>query len=79
MAAQDMTGALKHPHPDVSFSTIGDDTITPSHHWQHKLTFKNKFQKPLAPTLSQQSPVKAAGKKTPINQSSTSANIPSQA
>jgi hypothetical protein len=26
--AHDMTDALKHPHPDVHFSTIGDDTIT---------------------------------------------------
>jgi hypothetical protein len=28
MAAQDMTDALKHPHPDVPFATIGNDTIT---------------------------------------------------
>jgi hypothetical protein len=28
MAAQDMTDALKHPHIDVPFATIGDDTIT---------------------------------------------------
>jgi hypothetical protein len=28
MAAQDMTDALKHPHPDIPFATIGDDTIT---------------------------------------------------
>jgi hypothetical protein len=28
MAAQDMSDALKHPHPDVPFATIGDDTIT---------------------------------------------------
>jgi hypothetical protein len=27
MTAQDMTDALKHPHPDVSFDIIGDDTI----------------------------------------------------
>jgi hypothetical protein len=27
MAAQDMTDALKHPHPEVTFVTIGDDTI----------------------------------------------------
>jgi hypothetical protein len=27
MAAQDMTDAFKHPHPDVPFATIGDDTI----------------------------------------------------
>ena len=28
MAAQDITDALKHPHPDVPFATIGDDTIS---------------------------------------------------
>jgi hypothetical protein len=28
MDAQDMIDALKHPHPDVPFATIGDDTIT---------------------------------------------------
>jgi hypothetical protein len=28
MAAQDMTDALKHPHPDFPFVTIGDNTIS---------------------------------------------------
>jgi hypothetical protein len=28
MAAQDMTDSLKHPHQDVTFATIGDDTIS---------------------------------------------------
>jgi hypothetical protein len=28
MAAQDMTDALKHPHQDVPFATIGDETIS---------------------------------------------------
>jgi hypothetical protein len=28
MAAQDMTDALKHPHPDAPFATVGDDTIS---------------------------------------------------
>jgi hypothetical protein len=28
MAAQDMADSLIHPHPDVPFATIGDDTIT---------------------------------------------------
>jgi hypothetical protein len=28
IAAHDMTDALKHPHPDVPFATISDDTIT---------------------------------------------------
>jgi hypothetical protein len=27
MAAQDMTDVFKHPHPDIPFATIGDDTI----------------------------------------------------
>jgi hypothetical protein len=62
MAAQDLTAALKHPHPDVPFATIGDDTIT-------ALTplatiFKNKFQKPLAPE-AQSPPLKAAENKRP--------------
>jgi hypothetical protein len=62
MAAQDMTDALKHPHPDVPFATIGDETIM-------ALTtlasiFKNKFQKPLAPE-AQNSPLKAAETKRP--------------
>jgi hypothetical protein len=43
MAANDMSNALKNPHPEVPFSHIGDDTTT-------ALTtlakmFKNKFQK----------------------------------
>jgi hypothetical protein len=28
MATQDMTDALKNPHPEVPFATIGDDTIS---------------------------------------------------
>jgi hypothetical protein len=28
MASHDMTDALKHPHPGVPFSTVGDETIT---------------------------------------------------
>jgi hypothetical protein len=62
MAAHDMNYALKHPHQDVPFPTIGDDTIT-------ALTslgeiFKNKFQKPLAPEIID-SPIKAAENKRP--------------
>jgi hypothetical protein len=62
MAAQDMTEALKHPHPDVPFATIGDETIM-------ALTtlatiFKNKFQKTLAPE-AQNSPLQAAENKRP--------------
>jgi hypothetical protein len=76
MAAQDMTDALKHPHPDVTFATIGDETIM-------ALTtlatlFKNKFQKPLAPE-AQNSPLKAAENKRPaalIQQALTSPGRP---
>jgi predicted RNase H-like nuclease len=41
VAAQDITDALKHPHPDVPFSTIEDDKITAL----EKLSeiFKRKF------------------------------------
>jgi hypothetical protein len=28
MAAQDMTDAFKHSHPDVPFATVGEDTLT---------------------------------------------------
>jgi hypothetical protein len=57
MAAQDMTDALKHPHSDVPFAIIGDETIM-------ALTtlatiFKNKFKKPLAPEAPS-FPLKAA-------------------
>jgi hypothetical protein len=49
MAANDMSNALKNPHPEVPFSNIGDDTIT-------ALTtlaeiFKNKLQKVQIPGL----------------------------
>jgi hypothetical protein len=30
MASQDMTNALKQPHSDVSFATIGDGTLAPT-------------------------------------------------
>jgi hypothetical protein len=64
MAAHDMNEALKHPHPDVPFYTIGDDTIT-------ALTtlssiFKNKYKKPSAPVIID-SPIKAAENKRPVS------------
>jgi hypothetical protein len=62
MAAQDMTYALKHPHPDFPFATIGDETILALNTLE--TIFKNKFQKPLAPE-AQNSPLKAAEKKRP--------------
>jgi hypothetical protein len=42
MAAQDMTNALKHPHPYVPFATIGDDTIMAL--TTLSTIFKNKFK-----------------------------------
>jgi hypothetical protein len=63
MTAQYMNVALKHPHPDFPFSTIGDDTITALAALAD--IFKNKFQKHLAPTISQQSPVKEFKNKRP--------------
>jgi hypothetical protein len=62
MASNDMSGALKHSHPDVPFAKFGDDTITALS--QLVAIFKNKFQKPLAPELVQ-APVKAAENKQP--------------
>jgi hypothetical protein len=57
MAANDITDALKNPHPDVPFNTVGYDAIT-------ALTtlaaiFKRKYDKPPAPELID-SPIKAA-------------------
>jgi hypothetical protein len=63
MTAQDMTDGLKHPHPDVPFVTIGDDTITALATLAD--IFRSKFQNSLEPTVSKQSPVKAAANKRP--------------
>jgi hypothetical protein len=46
MAAQYMTDALKHPHPDVTFATIGDDTISALATLAE--IFTRKFKKPEA-------------------------------
>jgi hypothetical protein len=62
MAANDMTEALKHPHPDVPFTQVGDDKVTSLS--QLAAIFKNKFQKPLAPELVQ-APIRAAENKQP--------------
>jgi hypothetical protein len=43
IAAQEITHALQHPHPEVPFYIIGDHTITPLATLAD--TFKNKFQK----------------------------------
>jgi hypothetical protein len=62
MAANDMTNALKHPHPEFPFAHIGDDTITALP--QLADIFKNKFQKLKSPELSH-SPIKATKNKRP--------------
>jgi hypothetical protein len=62
MAANDMSNALKNPHPEVPLAQVGDDTIAAL----TKLAeiFKNKFQKVKAPELSN-APAKAAKNKRP--------------
>jgi hypothetical protein len=62
MAAQDMTDALKHPHPDVPFATIGDDTISALATLAE--IFTRKFKKAEAPEI-QLAPTKAASNKQP--------------
>jgi hypothetical protein len=57
MAANDMTNALKNPHPEVAFVKVGDDTIEAL--TQLAEIFKNKLQKVKPPVLSN-SPIKAA-------------------
>jgi hypothetical protein len=60
MASNDMSNALKNPHPEVPFAQFGDDTIEAL----TKLAkiFKNKFQKVKSPELSN-APAKAAENK----------------
>jgi hypothetical protein len=60
MAAHDMTDALKHPHSDVPFNIVGDETIM-------SLTtlsaiIRNKYNKPPSPELID-SPIKATENK----------------
>jgi hypothetical protein len=62
MVTNNMINALKHPHPEVPFSHVGDDTITAL--TQLAEIFKNKFQKPKSPELTH-SPIKAAENKRP--------------
>jgi hypothetical protein len=62
MADNDMPDELKHPHPEVQFTQVSDDTITALA--QLATIFKNKFQKPSAPKLIQ-APLKAAENKQP--------------
>jgi hypothetical protein len=54
MAAQDMTDALKNPHPDVPFATIGDDTIAALKKLSEIFTRKFKKQEKPDPTPKQE-------------------------
>jgi hypothetical protein len=62
MSVNNMADALNHPHPEVPFAKVGDDTITAL--VQLATIFKNKFQKPPAPELIQ-APLKASENKQP--------------
>jgi hypothetical protein len=62
MAANDMADALKHPHPDVHFNTVGDDTISAL--ITLAAIFKRKYNKIPAQHLID-SPLKAAENKRP--------------
>jgi hypothetical protein len=75
MAANDMSNALKNPHPEVPFSQVGDDTIAVL----TKLAeiFKNKFQKVQPPGLSN-APAKAAENKRPADLSQPILTSPMQ-
>jgi hypothetical protein len=50
VAAQDMTDASKHPHPDVRFATIGDYTIAAPKKLSEIFTRKFKKQEKTVPT-----------------------------
>jgi hypothetical protein len=54
MAAKDMTDALQNPHPEVPFSSIGDDTVKAV--TDLAATFKLKLQQAPSP-VTQASPV----------------------
>jgi hypothetical protein len=49
MTANDTTDALKHPHPNVPFNTVGEDTITAL--TTLSAIFKSKYNNPPAPEL----------------------------
>jgi hypothetical protein len=66
MAANDMSNALKNPHPEVPFLHIGDDTI-PALTTLAEI-FKNKFQKVQIPGLPT-APAKVAERTFPAESS----------
>jgi hypothetical protein len=75
MADDDMTNALKYPHPEVPFAQVGDDTIAAL--TQLAEIIKNKFQKVKAPELSN-APIKATKNKRPAFMAQPIMNSPMQ-
>jgi hypothetical protein len=68
MSAQDMKDALKHPHPEVPFATIGEDTISALATLEE--IFTRKFKKPEA-TNGPPAPQKTAANKRQNSQPHT--------
>jgi hypothetical protein len=62
MTANDMADALKHPHLDVPFNIVGDDTVVAL--TTLSAIFKRKYNKIPAPYLID-SPIKAAENRRP--------------
>jgi hypothetical protein len=62
MANNDMTDALKHPQPDVTFNTVGDDIITAL--TTLSAIFKRKYNK-ITTLYLIDSQIKAAENKSP--------------
>jgi hypothetical protein len=75
MAANNMTNALKNPHPAVPFAQVGDDTLPALAQLAEIL--KNKFQKVKAPELSN-APIKAAKNKRHAAMAQPILNYPMQ-
>jgi hypothetical protein len=64
MDTNEMDNAFKHPHPEVPFAQVGDDTITALAQLATIFNFSIFFQKPSTPELIQ-APLKAAENKQP--------------
>jgi hypothetical protein len=62
VAAQDITDALKHPHPYIPFAAIGDDTISALATLAE--IFTRKFKKAEAPVIPI-APIKSVANKQP--------------
>jgi hypothetical protein len=65
MAAKDMTYALKHPHTEIPFATIGDDIISGLANFAE--IFARKFKKVEAPVVPP-APINSAANKQPQSQ-----------